>query len=41
MIMIYQYAVTFSKDDIFSFDIKHEKWDELRKFTTRVVLAPP
>ena len=41
MIMMYQYAVTFSKDDIFSLPLTDERWDELRKFSNRVVLASP
>lgn len=41
MLMLYQYAITFSQDDIFSLDTKHEKWEEIRKFTHRVVLADP
>lgn len=39
MIMMYQYAVTFSKNDIFSVPITDERWDELRKFSDRVVLT--
>lgn len=41
MIMMYQYAITFSKDDIFSFDVTHERWDEIRRFTKKVVLDSP
>jgi hypothetical protein len=41
MIMMYQYAITFSKNDIFSFAPTDERWDELRKFSNRVVLAAP
>lgn len=39
--MVYQYAVTFSKDDLFSYDKTHEKWNDMWKFTTHKVLAPP
>ena len=41
MIMMYQYAITFSKEDIFSYPPTDEHWDELRTFQNRVVLAPP
>jgi hypothetical protein len=38
---MYPYAITFSQDDLFSYDITSEKWNEVRRFAKKKVLASP
>lgn len=38
--MMYPYAITFAKEDIFSFEENSKEWEEIRRFMKKRVLAP-